>query len=177
MKIVAFGASTSSSSINKQFAAYTARQIQQENIEVLDLNDFPLPLFSVDVEKENGIPESAKAFYEKIKSADILIASMAEHNGSYTAAFKNLLDWTSRLEPNLFKESKMVLLSTSPGGRGGQSVMETALSRFPRHGAEIVGHFSLPNFYDNFDSINGIKNPKITQQYKAFLNTISAALI
>jgi hypothetical protein len=42
------------------------------------------------------------------------------------------------------------LLSSSPGERGGASVMNIALDRFPRHGAIIPAHFSLPSFYNNF---------------------------
>ncbi|MDZ7613633.1 MAG: NAD(P)H-dependent oxidoreductase [Flavobacteriaceae bacterium] len=150
MKIVAFGASSSKHSINKRFAHYTA-QLLDPKAELLDLADFPLPVFSVDLEKEEGIPVQAMNFITKIKSANLLVISLAEHNGSYTAAFKNLFDWTSRAEPKLFAGMKMLLLSTAPGPRGGLGVMEAALVRFPIHGANIVAHFSLPKFAENFD--------------------------
>lgn len=164
MKTLAFGASSSEHSINKRFAHYTALQLDPQ-AELLDLRDFPLPVFSVDLEKEIGIPPEARNFISKIKSTDLLVISLAEHNGSYTAAFKNLFDWTSRTEPKLFAGMKMLLLSTSTGQRGGLGVMEAALIRFPIHGADIIAHFSLPKFSENFDETDGITSPELRSKY------------
>ena len=61
-KIIAFGASSSKNSINKQLANYVANQFQNANVDLLDLNDYEMPLYSVDKEKNQGIPELAKAF-------------------------------------------------------------------------------------------------------------------
>ena len=54
MKIMAFGASYSKQSINKQFAEFAASQFNDATIEVLDLNQYQLPLFTVDIESELG---------------------------------------------------------------------------------------------------------------------------
>ena len=148
-KIIAFGASTSNNSINKILATYVAKLIQS-NSEILDLNEFPAPIYSIDYEEVNGVPEAVKNFTYKIQSADAIIISMAEHNGSYTAAFKNLFDWSSRFNAKIFENKKLLLLSTSPGGRGGISALEAAANRFPFHGAEIIDKFSLPFFDKNF---------------------------
>ncbi|MCZ8144159.1 NADPH-dependent FMN reductase [Flavobacterium sp.] len=160
-KIIAFGGSTSQTSINKQLATYAAHLVADASVEVLDLNDYSLPLFSVDLEKE-GIPQAAHDFYTKIGSADLLVVSLAEHNGAYSAAFKNLLDWTSRINPKNFQNKPMFLMATSPGARGGASVLEMANSRFPYQGAAIVGTFSLPNFYDHM--IDGVMRPEYHAQ-------------
>lgn len=166
MKIIAFGASYSKKSINKKFAGFAAEQFNNAEIEVLDLNQYKLPLFTVDVESEIGFPENIKSFLAKLEEADLLIISMAEHNGSYTAAFKNLFDWASRLKMKMFEDKKILLLSTSAGQRGGTSVIETARSRFPRHGAEIIASFSLPGFNDNFDAEKGIVNEVLDKQFR-----------
>ena len=60
--ILAFGASTSSQSINKQLAAYAANTIPEVEVKLIDLNDFSAPLYSVDEEGASGIPDGAKAF-------------------------------------------------------------------------------------------------------------------
>jgi chromate reductase, NAD(P)H dehydrogenase (quinone) len=172
MNIIAFAASNSKASINKQFVNFVANQFNHFSAEILDLNDYDLPLFSVDVEKEIGIPDNAKRFYDKLQSADVILISMAEHNGSYTAAFKNLFDWTSRFQLNMFLNKKVFLLSTAPGAMGGRFVLETALNRFPRHGAEIMGQFSLPKFYENFNAENGIINQELKQQFDLVLNDV-----
>ncbi|MGE0637291.1 MAG: NADPH-dependent FMN reductase [Bacteroidia bacterium] len=161
LKIVAFGASYSSTSINRQFAGYAAGLFENAEVELLDLREFDLPLFTSDREKELGKPEAAQRFIEKLKQADLLIISMGEHNGSYEAAFKNLFDWTSRIELKMFEGKKILLLSTSPGGRGGLGALETAKTRFPIHGAVITAHFSLPRFRDNFSAEQGIVNEEL----------------
>ena len=170
-KIIAFGASSSKQSINKQLATYTANQFQNASVEILDLNDYEMPVFSVDKEKENGIHPLAQEFYDKLGSADLIIISFAEHNGNYSAAFKNIFDWTSRVNMNVFQDKPMFLLATSPGARGGSSVLEIASKRFPFQGGIVKGSFSLPSFYENFDVINGIIHPEYKNQLLEIVNS------
>ncbi len=173
MKILAFGASTSKSSINQQFAHFAAHQFEGE-INMIDLNDFEMPLFSVDKEKENGYPDEAYELHEIIENSDLLVISMTEHNGSYSAAFKNTLDWCSRLNNNVFHDKPMLLISTSPGKLGAKFVLETALSRFPRHSANIIGHFSLPSFEANFQ--DGIVNDELKKEFTDLVENVKETL-
>lgn len=78
MKIIAFAASSSSTSINKQLATYTAGLVDGATVEVLDLNDYEAPLFSEDTEKSIGQASAAQAFLDKVASADALVVSFAE---------------------------------------------------------------------------------------------------
>lgn len=151
MKIIAFAGSNSQNSINKKLVIYAASLFENAEVEVLDLNDFQMPLFGVDIEKEIGQHPLANVFLDKIASADILVVSLAEHNGNYSVAFKNVFDWCSRINGKVFQEKPMLLMATSPGGRGGASVLEIAKNAFPRFGAIIKATFSLPSFNDNFD--------------------------
>ena len=151
MKIIAFGGSPSKKSINKKLATYAASLFENAEVEVLDLNDFQMPLFTVDIEKEIGQHPLVKAFLEKISTADILVVSLAENNGNYSVAFKNIFDWCSRISGKIFQEKPMLLMATSPGARGGATVLEIAKNAFPRFGAIIIATFSLPSFNDNFD--------------------------
>lgn len=171
-KIIAFGASSSKNSINKQLATYVAHLFQNTTVEILDLNDFEMPVFSVDKEAL-GIPQAAHDFYAKIGTADGLVISFAEHNGAYSAAFKNLLDWTSRINAKTFQEKPVLLLATSPGARGGSSVLEIAAQRFPFQGAVVKGRFSLPSFYENFDAHEGILHPDYKAQLATLVNEIT----
>jgi chromate reductase len=167
MKIIAFGGSPSKNSINKKLATYAAGLFENADVEVLDLNDFQMPLFSVDIEKEIGQHPLAQAFLDKIASADILVVSLAENNGNYSAAFKNVFDWCSRINGKVFQQKSMLLMATSDGKRGGASVLEIAKNAFPRYGADIKATFSLPSFYDNFDVEKGrISNLELDMQLK-----------
>jgi NAD(P)H-dependent FMN reductase len=170
-KIIAFGASSSKQSINKQLATFAANQFQNASVEILDLNDYEMPIFSVDKEKENGIHPLAQEFYDKLGIADLIIISFAEHNGNYSTAFKNILDWTSRINAKTFQEKPMLLLATSPGARGGSSVLEIANKRFPFQGGIVKGSFSLPSFFENFDVVNGIIHPEYKNQLLEIVNS------
>lgn len=158
--ILAFAASNSSKSINKQLVSYAASQLKENHlndaeIDIIDLNDYEMPLYSMDREAASGIPELAQQFYKKIGEADALLISYAEHNGSYTAAYKNLFDWTSRINSKVFQNKPMVLLSTSPGPGGASSVLGNAKNSAPFFAADVKGSLSVPSFYDNFDLESG----------------------
>ncbi|WP_298221633.1 NAD(P)H-dependent oxidoreductase [Flavobacterium sp.] len=171
-KILVFAGSSSKSSINKQLAVYTAQQFKNVELDILDLNDYEMPVFSVDKEKENGIHNLAHEFYAKIGSADFIVLSLAEHNGAYSTAFKNVLDWASRINNKTFQQKPMLLLATSPGARGGATVLDIASKRFPFQGAELKGTFSLPSFFENFDAVNGIINPELKNQLLEIIDAI-----
>lgn len=177
MNILAFGASASKHSINKQLAYYTAKQFNGHTLAMIDLLDYQLPLYNIDLERSSGIPEHAHAFLERLNWADLVIISLAEHNGSYTAWFKNLFDWTTRINGKFLQDKKLFLLSTSPGARGGLSVLGHALDRFPRHGAEIVASFSLPNFNENFTTENGVIPQQLAQEYKSTIEQVKSLMV
>lgn len=171
MKIIAFGASTSNNSINKKLATYAASLFENATVEVLDLTDFEMPLFDVDLEMTIGEHELAQAFLDKIKGADLLVVSMSEHNGNYSAAFKNIFDWCTRINGKVFQEKPMLLLATSPGARGGASVLEIAKNAFPRYGALVKATFSLPSFDENFDMQKGqISNTELDNDLKGIIS-------
>jgi NAD(P)H-dependent FMN reductase len=176
MKIVGFAGSNSEKSINKQFVKYTLGQFKNQETTLLDLNDFEIPMFSVDKEESDGYPDKVKEFVEIIQSADGIVLSLAEHNGAYTAVFKNLMDWCSRYELKFFNEIPMLLLSTSPGGYGGGNSMELGLSRLPKFDANIIANFSLPKFNDNFDNDNGIQDKELQLKYQSKLQEFKQVL-
>jgi chromate reductase len=163
-KIIAFGASSSKDSINRELAKFASDQLKNCSVEMLDLNNFEMPIFSVDIEKESGIPQLALDFKSKIRECDGIIISFAEHNGSYSAAFKNIFDWVSRIEADLWLNKAMLLMATSPGARGGIGVLETAYARFARVNPNVVPKFSLPSFHDNFEPADGIVNPELRKE-------------
>ena len=172
-KILAFGASNSSDSINKQLASFASKQFKNATIDLLDLNDYEMPIYSKDREKKDGIPQLAQDFYKKIGDADFILISFAENNGNYTTAFKNILDWMSRLNGKTFQEKPMLILATSPGARGGSFVLDIAVKRMPFQGGVVKGSFSLPSFNDNFDSQKGIiSNEDLNNQLLKIINSI-----
>lgn len=149
-KVVTIAGSNSQNSINKMIIDYVVTLLEDVESYPIDLNNYSLPIYGVDYEAEKGIPTAVKRLDEIIDSADAFIISLAEHNGSYAAVFKNVIDWLSRLDLKIWKDKPMLLMSTSPGGRGGATILKSASSYFPFLGAKIIETFSLPSFYDNF---------------------------
>ncbi len=168
-KIVAFGASSSKNSINKEFSYFAAKQIDNAVINLMDLNDFEMPIFSIDSEKKHGIPKLAYEFKLNLKKSDGIIISFAEHNGAYTAAFKNIFDWISRIEKIVWYNKPMFLLSTSDGSRGGLSALKIAYNRISRGNPNTIPRFSLPNFYENFNKKTGITDPEFKKEFDELL--------
>ena len=173
MKIVAFAGSSSKESINKKLVTYVAEQFPNVEKEILDLNDYEMPIFSVDREKHEGIPTLALEFAEKIDSADLLLIALAEHNSSYTAAFKNIFDWISRIKDRKHLGGKNVfLLATAPGPAGGRHVVGAFEARAPYSGAEIIQTFVLPKYGENFDEKQGITNAELKKEFEEKLEII-----
>lgn len=170
MKILAFGASNSLNSINKNFAFYTASLFKKASIELLDLNEFECAIYSPQRQKQ-GFPIEVIRFVEKLEEADLIIISFAEYNGSYTTAFKNIFDWISTYKSGTFENCHFLLMATSTGPRGGATVLESAINRFPRHGATILGSFNLPSYHDNYcKETNSLREP----HYSSLLATVQS---
>ncbi len=80
-RLLSFAASNSKNSINRQFVQYAAKDINDSELDFIDLNEYEMPIYSIDREDEDGIPKLAYQFLDHIKSCDGLIISFAEHNG------------------------------------------------------------------------------------------------
>ena len=174
--IVALGASNSKHSINKKLANFAAHQVTDATVNLLDLNDFEMPIYSINRENENGIPQLALDFKAHLKAADGIIISFAEHNGAYSVAFKNVMDWVSRAGKDTWESKPMFLMATSPGGRGGSTVLDIAVNKFKFMNQNTIVNFSLPSFGANFKEGEGITNDEQLAKFKEQLAAFVAAL-
>ena len=169
MKVLAFAASSSQQSINHKLVSYAEKLIKEYNdaaeVNLIRINDFEMPLFSIDRENELGQPPEAKAFHQKISESDIIVISFAEHNGSYSAAYKNLFDWTSRIDTKVFQDKSLLLLATSPGAGGAATVLNQATTSAPYFSGNLKASLSVGSFFDNFDTeTNTISNQELNQK-------------
>ncbi|MFC4634320.1 NADPH-dependent FMN reductase [Dokdonia ponticola] len=161
-KIIAFAGSNSKNSINADLITHVATQITSASVSVIDLKVLEIPMYSIDIETEQGFPVDATILKNKILESEGVILSVNEHNGSVSAFFKNILDWLSRVDRNFLSDKKILLMSTSPGARGGKTALEFAKEVLPRFGGTVVESFSFPSFQDNFDtSTHTITNPAL----------------
>ena len=167
MKILAFAGSNSTVSINKKLVTFASTFFSDDEVEILDLNDFEMPIYKREIELASGTPQKALDFAAKIDECDLILLSTPENNGNFPAVFKNLMDWISRIKGRkVFGGKPMFLMATSDGGRGGASVLEIAEKRFPFDGAEVLEIFSLPKFSEYFDAEKGIVNEEKLEEFK-----------
>ena len=176
MKILAIAGSNSETSINKLLVSYASTLVENAEVEIVDMNDFEMPIYKHQREAESGVPQQAYDFAAKIDNADALLISLSEHNGTYSTAFKNVFDWTSRIKDRkVWNQVPMLLMATAPGARGGLGVLEAAEKRFPLHGGNIIDTFTLPFFNDNFDKeTQKISNQEKDSELREKVNKISA---
>lgn len=173
-RIVCFGGSNSSESINQKLIEYIA--VNNSNIadfKIVNLRKHAAPLFGVDEFEENGIPQTIVELMEVLKTADALLISVAEHNGSITAALKSTFDWLSKLEGKFLLNKPTIFLSASPGARGGASALKHMLDIMPYRGADIKGSMAIGNFNDIFEN----QEFRDTEVYQSIVDLIKKELL
>ncbi|MCH8027124.1 MAG: NAD(P)H-dependent oxidoreductase [candidate division Zixibacteria bacterium] len=125
-KIIAFAGSTRKDSYNKKLVKIAAEGAREAGAEVtiIELEDYPLPLFDEDLEKSEGLPENGRKLKDLFLEHNGLLISSPEYNSSYSGVLKNTIDWLSRPVdgyPPLecFADKVAVLMAASPGSLGG----------------------------------------------------------
>ena len=156
MKVLAFAASSSRKSINKDLIRYASTLLPDSDVEMIDINDYEMPIYNSDLEEAHGIPEAAFCFLDKIAEADALLISYAEHNGNYTVAYKNLFDWASRKTQQVYQGKPIIMLSTSPGAGGAKSVLSLAVESAHFFAGRVIASLSVPEFFKHFDRDEGV---------------------
>lgn len=87
-------------------------------VDVVDLNDFDIPVYSQDIE-DVGVPPGVEALKQRIAQADGLLFAVPEYNSSVPGGFKNVLDWASRGTDDPLRGKVGAIMSASPSGFGG----------------------------------------------------------
>ena len=173
--ILALAGSNSSTSINFRLVKLTVSLVQEREVQVLNMANYPFPMFSEDLEKEKGYSNALVELKNDIQKCEGLILSVNEHNGNPSAYFKNVLDWLSRLDRNFLEGTKVLLMSTSGGKRGAKGSLAVIENLLPRFGGEVITTFSLPSFYENF-SDDGILDAILKSEHQAALETFLESL-
>ena len=133
-----------------------------------------MPIYSGERHEELGILEPAQRLFDKIGSVDAVIVSFAEHNGSYTAAWKNIYDWMSRIDMAVYQGKKVAMFAVTPGPRGGGGVLGSAIPAAPFFGADLVGSLGIPMFYENFDAEAGeLIDPDLRNRFEKTLGALA----
>jgi NAD(P)H-dependent FMN reductase len=166
--ILAFAGSLRSGSFNKKLIRLGAEAARAAGAEVtlVDLRDYPLPLYDGDLEAKDGIPETGKKLKRLFLNHDGLLVSSPEYNSSIPGGLKNALDWVSRSEPgepplSAFAGKVAGLMSASPGLLGGTRGL--AALRLMLGNIKVLvlpDQVSVPKANEAFDAEGKLKDEK-----------------
>ena len=167
-RILAFAGSTRRESFNKKLVAIAAQGARAAGTEVtlIDLKDFPLPLFDQDLEAEQGMPEHGKKLKKLFIDHDGLLIASPEHNSSFPAVLKNALDWVSRPAPGkpslvAFRDKVATLMSASPGALGGLRGLVHVRSILGNLGVIVLPEqIAVAQAHEAFNLDGTLKDPK-----------------
>jgi len=167
VKILAFAGSTRTDSFNKKLVRIAAEGARAAGAEVtlIDLRDYPMPLFDGDLEASGGLPENAKKIKHLMISHHGFLISSPEYNSSISGVLKNTIDWASREETDdepplvAYRGKTVALVSASPGALGGLRGLVTVRSILGNIGCFVLPEqISIPKAYEAFDEAGALKD-------------------
>jgi len=167
-KILAFAGSARRDSLNKKLARVAAQAATEAgaSVTLIDLDDYPLPVYHGDLEDREGMPQNAR----KLKSLFIehrgLLIVSPENNASVSALLKNTLDWISRPDGGQnglvpYQNKVAALMAASNGDLGGvrglphlRQILQTLRV------LTLSEQFTLPRAHEAFDAQGRLADPK-----------------
>lgn len=174
--ILAFAGSTRNHSLNKKLILETAKMASQmdAHVTVIDLKSYPLPFYDEDLETADGIPQNAILLQQLLSQNDCIIISSPEYNSSLSAVLKNTIDWISRIEEHeekAFCEKTFILMSASPGSRGGSGGLEHLQKIIASLGGKVFPKKIVLAYAGNaFDEKSCLKSDVIKKEIQQVLH-------
>lgn len=174
-KILCFAGSLRKDSFNKKLLHIASQGAKEEgaDITVIDLEDYPLPIYNQEDEDKNGLPENALALKNLMKEHQGLLIASPEYNSSISGALKNTIDWISRPHPSdkvylePFIDKVAVLMSASPGNLGGLRGLVHLRSILGNiHVIVLPDQLAIPNAGEAFLDDGSLKDSKKQESAK-----------
>ncbi len=170
-RILAFAGSLRKDSYNKKLVAIAVEGARNAGAEVtlIDLADYPLPVFDQDLEAADGLPDNAVRLKADLKNHQGFLIACPEYNSSITAALKNAIDWASRPVPDeatlaCFKGKVAAIMSASPGALGGlRGLVHVRAILSNIHVLVLPDQKAIPNAHEAFDDHGSLEDPKQQQ--------------
>lgn len=163
-KILAFSGSARQGSLNKKALAVAVQGAREGGAEVtvLELRDYPLPLYDGDIEAK-GDPENADRLRAVFSAHQGLLIAAPEYNSSITPLLKNTIDWVSRkggkLDLSAYKGKTAGLVAASGGGLGGLRGLVHVRQILGNIGVHVIpDQHALARAGDAFDAYGKVKD-------------------
>ncbi len=132
--------STRAASMNRKLGAAMAHVFTEAGAkaQVVDLNDYDMPLYNGDYEDEHGVPEATHRLIETLLVCDGVFIATPEYNGCMPPLLKNTIDWMSRVGLEQFSRPVYAIGAASPGPLSGIMALRQLHFILARLGAHIV---------------------------------------
>jgi chromate reductase len=184
VKILAFAGSARRDSFNKLLVkiAVAGAMAAGAEVSLIDLADFPLPLFNEDLERDEGTPENARRLKQLFLANHGLLIAAPEYNSSITPLLKNTIDWVSRPvvgEPRLaaYQGKVAALLSASTGALGGLRGLVHVRSILSNIGVLVLPEqITVSNAADAFATDGSLKDIARQARVEEFGRALAAML-
>ncbi len=126
-RIIAFAGSSRKISYNKKLVKIAASGAESAGatVTLIDLADYPMPIFNEDLESTEGMPEQARKFKNLLIEHDGFLIASPEYNSAFSPLLKNAIDWASRSESDnelplvAYRGKVAAIMAASPGKLGG----------------------------------------------------------
>lgn len=182
-KVLVFAGSQRKASLNKMLAAAGAKALEAQNIKatIIDLADYPAPVFNGDDEDQNGLPETMVKLKDMFASHDAVMIATPEFNGSYHPILSNILNWTSRANGDdancmAFAGKPAAIMAASPGPLGGVRVIPRLRDFLAELGfVAVPGFVTVPNAYEAFDDNGSLSNEETMNSISGLANRLAQA--
>jgi len=171
-KILAFAGSTRRESWNKKLIRVAAKGAEDAGaaVTLVDLADFPMPMYDGDLEVQKGIPEKGREFKKLLREHHGFLMSCPEYNSSVSGVLKNAIDWASRREGDekpleCFRGKLVCLMSASPGRLGGLRGLVHVRAILGNIGCIVLpSQVAVPSANDAFDPEGRLRDGGLREQ-------------
>ena len=184
-KILAFAGSTRTDSYNKKLVKISSTGATEAgaDVTVIDLRDFPMPIYDGDLEQKDGLPSNARKLKDIMLSHQGFLISSPEYNSSISAVFKNTIDWASRQSEGeiplvCFKNKVAGIMSASPGMLGGLRGLVHVRSILGNIGVIVLpDQIAIAKAQEAFNEDGTLKDKKQEDQVKKIGYNVAKILL
>ena len=175
-KILAFAGSLREGSLNKKLVKVAAEGAIEAGaaVTIIDLKDYPLPIYDGDIESSEGLPDNAIKLKALFEAHDALLIASPEYNSSVSAVLKNMIDWVSRpavedeTPLSAFNGKVAALVAASPGGLGGLRGLSHIRQILGNINVLVLpGQFAVGGAHGAFDDAGALKDARTTGAVQA----------
>lgn len=172
--ILAFAGSLRTGSWNKKLVRVAAHGAIQAgaDVNVIDLKDYPVPLYDGDLEAELGLPENVHNLKDACKAADGFLIASPEYNAGFSGVLKNLTDWLSRPREGekpfeIFTMKPAAAMAASPGALGGNRMLASLRGHLLHLQMLVIPQtYGLAKAAEAFDADGNLTDPKVEAKVK-----------